>query len=321
MSTNNPGDYSMLPDNVTVESPPNPIQMLVTEAIDRFAEYITIERGGSLRTSRVYRYDLEMFFQFVGIVPQQVKSHHIRMFLTYLKTDRGYSNAALRRKLACLRSFFRLLTQEKMVEEDPTIGVITPRLGQRLPRVISPEDVKRLLWTARNMEKNASRSHTILQVLYSTGARVSELCSINIEDIDFADGTIRVRGKGNKERIVLLTVPAMNALLEHIQFRPAHGPLFLNRSGKRLSPLTVQRTVREVGKRAGLSAKVTPHSLRHSFATHMLERGADVRVLQELLGHSNLATTQIYTHVSLAHERAVFKRTHPLAEAESEGAY
>ncbi len=305
-------------EGLAIESPPNPINMLVNEAIDRFTEFVSIERGGSPQTARVYRYDLEMFFSFVGIPPQQVQTHHVRMFLAYLKTDKGYSSASLRRKLACLRSFFRFLDQEKMITDNPTSGLVTPRLGQHLPRSVSPEDVKRLLWAARNYEKNPKRTYAIFQVLYSTGARVSELCSMNIEDIDFSEGTIRVLGKGNKERIVLLTVPAMNAIVEYIKFRPAEGPLFLSRRNKRLSPLTVQRTVRAVAKRAGITSKVTPHALRHSFATHMLERGADIRVLQELLGHANLATTQIYTHVSLAHERAVFQRTHPLAETEPE---
>lgn len=305
-------------EGLAIESPPNPINMLVNEAIDRFTEFISIERGGSPQTSRVYRYDLEMFFTFVGIPPQQVQTHHIRMFLAHLKTDKGYSSASLRRKLACLRSFFRFLDQEKMITDNPTTGLVTPRLGQHLPRSVSPEDVKRLLWAARKYEKNPERTYAIFQVLYSTGARVSELCSMNIENIDFSEGTIRVLGKGNKERMVLLTVPAMNAIVEYIKFRPAEGPLFLSRRNKRLSPLTVQRTVRAVAKRAGITSKVTPHALRHSFATHMLERGADVRVLQELLGHANLATTQIYTHVSLAHERAVFQRTHPLAETEPE---
>ncbi|MFX1566047.1 MAG: site-specific tyrosine recombinase/integron integrase [Promethearchaeota archaeon] len=308
-------------EGLAFQSPPNPIRMLVNEAIDRFTEFVSIERGGSHKTSRVYRYDLEMFFKFIGVSPQQVQSHHVRMFLAHLKTERGYSNASLRRKLACLRSFFRFLYNEEIVLADPTKGIATPKLGQRLPRTITPEEINRLLWAARNAEKNAVRTHTIFQVLYSTGARVSELCGINIEDIDFAEGTIRVHGKGNKERIVLLTVPAMNAIIEYLQFRPAEGPLFLNRRGQRLSPLTVQRTVRDVAKRAGITSKVTPHALRHSFATHMLERGADVRVIQELLGHSNLATTQIYTHVTISHERAVFQRTHPLAETDPEGAY
>ncbi len=250
-----------------------------------------------------------------------VQSQHIRMFLSHLKSDKGYANASLRRKLACLRSFFRFLVNERVITGDPTTGLATPKLSKSLPRAISPEEMNRLLWAARNSEKNATRTHAMLQVLYSTGARVSELCDMNIENIDFAEGTIRVRGKGNKERLVLLTVPAMNAIIEYVQFRPAEGPLFINRRGQRLSPLTVQRTVREVAQRAGITSKVTPHALRHSFATHMLERGADIRVLQELLGHSNLATTQIYTHVSLAHERAVFQRTHPLADPEPEGAY
>ena len=311
----------MSSEGFSVNFPPESDTLSVTEAIDRFAEYVAIERGGSLETSRVYRYDLEMFFNFIGTIPSHVRSHHVRMFMTHLKTNRGYANTSIRRKLACLRSFFRFLLQEKLIPEDPTVGLATPKLGQSLPRAISPEDVKRLLWAAQNSEKNAIRSYTILQVLYSTGVRVSELCGMNIEDIDFGDSSIRVRGKGNKERLVLLTVPAMNAIVEYVKYRPAEGPLFLSRRNRRLSPLTVQRTVRDIGKRAGITSKVTPHSIRHSFATHMLERGADVRVLQELLGHSNLATTQIYTHVSLAHERAVFQRTHPLAESEPEEAY
>ncbi|MFX1317854.1 MAG: site-specific tyrosine recombinase/integron integrase [Promethearchaeota archaeon] len=298
-----------------------PIHKLVNEAIDRFTEYVAIERGGSYQTSRVYRYDLEMFFQYIGVPPQQVQPQHVRMFLTHLKTDNGYASASLRRKLACLRSFFRFLVKRQLLPADPTAGLMTPKLGQHLPRTIPPEDVNRLLWAARNVEKEPIRAHTIFQILYSTGVRVSELCDINIEDIDFAEGNIRVRGKGDKERIVFLTVPAMNAIVEYLQFRPATGPLFLNRRGQRLSPLTVQRTVRVVAQHAGVTIKVTPHALRHSFATHMLERGADVRVLQELLGHSNISTTQIYTHVSLAHERAVFQRTHPLAESDPEGAY
>ncbi len=311
----------MEPEGLAFDLPANPIQMLIDEAIDRFMEYVAIERGGSPQTARVYRYDLEMFFNYIGVPPQQVQQHHIRMFLGHLKTERDYSNASLRRKLACLRSMFRFLLQEQIVAQDPTAGLVTPKLGQKLPRAVSPEDVKRLLWAALNSEKNSERTHALIQVLYSTGARVSEICSINIEDIDFAEGMIRIRGKGNKERLLLLTVPAMNAIIEYIKFRPAEGPLFLNRQSKRLSPLTVQRTVREIADRAGISSQVTPHALRHSFATHMLERGADVRVLQELLGHANLATTQIYTHVSLTHERAVFQRTHPLAETEPEEAF
>jgi site-specific recombinase XerD len=142
---------------------------------------------------------------------------------------------------------------------------------------------------------------------------------MNIKDLDLAEGLIRVRGKGDKERMVLLTPPAISALKEYLRIaRRRQGPVFVNRFGRRLSPLTVQRRVRELAIVAGVSSRVTPHALRHSFATHMLERGADVRVLQELLGHANLSTTQIYTHVSLAHERAVFQRTHPLADGRVE---
>lgn len=288
-------------------------------ALDRFTEYVSIERGGSPGTARAYRYDLEMFFRLASVEPQAVNSGHVRSFLAHLKTDCGYTSAALRRKLACLRSFYRLLVAEKMAAEDPTVGVLSPQLGQRLPRVVSPNDVKQLLATAETLDKAPLRTQALLQVLYGTGARVSEVCTIDIEDIDFGNATIRVRGKGDKERLVLLTPSAMNAILGYIRFRPAEGPLFVNRRGQRLAPITVQRVVLATAKTAGLTERVTPHALRHSFATHMLERGADVRVLQELLGHANLSTTQIYTHVSLAHERAVFQKTHPLGETPSEG--
>ena len=167
------------------DSPPNPVESLIAEAIDRFLEYVTIERGGSPRTGRVYRYDLEMFFRFTNVPPQLIQQHHIRNFLVHLRTERGYSNAAIRRKLACIRSFYRFLTQEKTINEDPTVGIAAPRLGQKLPRVVSPEDVRRLLYAARNYEKNALRAHALIQVLYSTGARVSEVCDMNIEDVDF----------------------------------------------------------------------------------------------------------------------------------------
>lgn len=296
-----------------------PLSWTVTRMIDSFTEFLTIDRGGSRETSRVYRYDLEMFFGFVRMPPQDVEQTDVRRFLHHLKMDRGYSNASMRRKLACLRSFYRFLMQEKLASENPTNGLVTPRLGQRLPHVITPDDVKRLLVAAQQLDKYPQRAFTLIQVMYSTGARVSEVCAINIEDIDFSEGMIRVRGKGDKERVVLLTPPAINAILTYIRFRPANGPLFLNRRRQRLSPITVQRTVREVARLAGLMKKVTPHALRHSFATHMLERGADVRVLQELLGHANLSTTQIYTHVSLALERSVFHQTHPLAERNTNG--
>jgi site-specific recombinase XerD len=297
----------------------SPSTSAVCAALDRFTEYVSIERGGSPGTARAYRYDLEMFFRFAHVEPQMVTADNVRAFLAHLKTDCGYSNAAVRRKLACLRSFYRLLLAEKKVTNDPTVGVISPHLGQRLPRVVSPNDVKQLLATAETLEKAPLRTQALLQVLYGTGARVSEVCAIDIEDIDFGNATIRVRGKGNKERVVLLTPSAMNAILAYIRFRPAEGPLFTNRRDQRLAPISVQRVVLATAKTAGITERVTPHALRHSFATHMLERGADVRVLQELLGHSNLSTTQIYTHVSLAHERAVFQRTHPLGETPSEG--
>lgn len=287
----------------------------VGEALEAFSEHICVERGGSERTARAYRYDLEMFFRFVGRGPGDVGMADVRRFLAHLKQVRGYSAAGIRRKLACLRSFFRFLMREGLADSDPTAGLATPRLGKRLPKVVSPEDVRRLVEAADSL-----RTRALLLVLYSTGARVSEVCAMNIEDVDFREGTVRVRGKGDRERMVLLTRPALEAIVDYLAAeRRSRGPLFVNRRGGRLSPITVQRSVRQAAKAAGLAKRVTPHTLRHSFATHMLERGADVRVIQELLGHASLSTTQIYTHVSLAHERRVFRRTHPLARHEEEG--
>ena len=285
----------------------------VGSAIDAFSAYLSVERGGSPRTSEAYRYDLEMFFRYVKVVPVEVTQTHIRGFLAHLKTDRNYANVSLRRKLACIRSFYKFLVEEGLASENPTRRLVSPRLGQRLPKVIAFEDVRRLLATARS--GGSLRTYTLLQVLYSTGCRVSEVCAMDVQDLDLGEGLVRVRGKGDKERMVLLTPPAISALEEYLRVAGRRrGPVFVNRFGRRLSPLTVQRSVGELAEVAGVSSRVTPHALRHSFATHMLERGADVRVLQELLGHANLSTTQIYTHVSLAHERAVFRRTHPLAD-------
>ena len=289
----------------------------VSSAIDTFVAYLSVERGGSPQTAGAYRYDLEMFFRYARVTPSEVTQAHIRRFLAHLRSDRGYASVSLRRKIACLRSFYKFLVEEGMASENPTARIVSPRLGQRLPKVVTFEDVQKLLSTARSGD--SLRTYTLVQVLYSTGCRVSEVCAMNVEDLDLVEGLIRVRGKGDKERVVLLTPPAISALKEYLgQGERSRGPVFVNRFGRRLSPLTVQRRVRELARVAGVSSRVTPHALRHSFATHMLERGADVRVLQELLGHANLSTTQIYTHVSLAHERAVFQRTHPLAESGGE---
>jgi site-specific recombinase XerD len=286
----------------------------VSAAIDTFVAYLSVERGGSPQTAEAYRYDLEMFFRYAKVVPAEASQADIRRFLAHLRSDRRYASVSLRRKIACLRSFYKFLVEEGMVAVNPTARIVSPRLGQRLPKVVTFEEVQKLLATARSGE--SLRTYTLVQVLYSTGCRVSEVCAMDVEDLDLTEGLIRVRGKGDKERIVLLTPPAVQALRAYLRgAQREQGPVFVNRFGRRLSPLTVQRRVRELARVAGVSSRVTPHALRHSFATHMLERGADVRVLQELLGHANLSTTQIYTHVSLAHERAVFQRTHPLAEA------
>ncbi|OYT28974.1 MAG: hypothetical protein B6U95_03065 [Thermofilum sp. ex4484_82] len=208
-------------------------------------------------------------------------------FLVHLKKEHNYRNTTLYRKLACLKTFYRFLVDNGYVDENVVDKVDRPKLPKRLPTALTREEVEKLLEAA---EKD--RDKLIVMALYSTGVRVSELCNLKWDDIDLNSGEVRVRGKGNKERIVLMDAETLNLLKKYREKNNSSEKVFP------VSPRTVQRIIKKLAEKAGIRKKCTPHTLRHSLATHLLERGVDIRIIQELLGHSSLSTTQIYTHVS-----------------------
>lgn len=253
-----------------------------------------------------------------------VDRHVLRRYLAWLNS-RGYVKASIARRLSQLRSFGRFLVREGVVSTNPFLAVSSPKVPKRLPKVLSVEETVALLSAPDTDTAQGLRDYAILEVLYSGGLRVSELVGLNVSSIDWSRKELTVWGKGAKERIVLLGTPAMEALQAYIdRGRPelkkekTSNALFLNRLGGRLSTRSVMNIMHKYRRVAGLEKRVTPHILRHSFATHLLDNGADLRSVQELLGHARLATTQIYTHVSQSHAREVYLRSHPLAQGPEE---
>jgi integrase/recombinase XerC len=253
-----------------------------------------------------------------------VDRHVLRRYLAWLNS-RGYVKASIARRLSQLRSFGRFLVCEGVVSTNPFLAVSSPKVPKRLPKVLSVEETVALLSAPDRQTAQGLRDSAILEVLYSGGLRVSELVGLNVSSIDWSRKELTVWGKGAKERIVLLGTPAMEALQAYIDGgRPelnkekTSSALFLNRLGGRLSTRSVMNIMHKYRRVAGLEKRVTPHILRHSFATHLLDGGADLRSVQELLGHARLATTQIYTHVSQSHAREVYLRSHPLAQGPEE---
>jgi integrase/recombinase XerC len=215
------------------------------------------------------------------------------------------------RKVAALRSFGRYLYRRDLIASDPSVLLVLPRAGSRLPRFIPESELASLLDGKWPDDPRSTRDRAILELLYATGIRLSELVGIDREDVDLAGRTVRVLGKGRKERIACFGPPAAEALRAHMAASPGQLPLFCGPSGKRLTPRTVQRRVRAHLGRLARAGGASPHALRHSFATHLLDRGADIRMIQELLGHAGLGTTQVYTHVSIEALRDAVDRFHP----------
>ena len=251
----------------------------------------------------------------------------IRGFLSHLDNF-GYSPATTARKIATLRSFYKWMLKRNLIESNPMMLIRTPKQTKRLPKAISVDQVEKLLSAPDNRDTLGARDRAILETLYSTGVRVSELVDLNRSDLDYASQTLHVRGKGKKERIVPLGSHAMAAIRHYLTLlepdpRFAHLrqqslvetiiPLFVNKNGGRLSSRSVRRKLDKYLKQAGLDPTISPHTLRHSFATHLLDNGADLRSVQELLGHQSLSTTQIYTHLSSMRMRTAYDDAHPRA--------
>ncbi len=294
--------------------------------IARFLRHLLIERGASPHTIKGYREDLEDFAEYFvednGSCPDPatLTSVELRGYLAALH-EADYAKTSIARKLASLRSFYRFGQREGWVDSNPAKALRNPRKARKLPHFLTTDEVGKLLATPPNDVPMGLRDRAILETLYSAGLRVSELTGLDDGDLDFEQGIVRVRGKGRKERLAPLGSYAQQALGDWTKARKLSpkeptgrkSPVFVNRFGTRLTSRSVGRMLEKHLLEAGLDRRTSPHTLRHSFATHLLDRGADIRSVQELLGHKSLVTTQIYTHVSTANLRAAYEKAHPRA--------
>ena len=303
----------------------------MNDSIAAFVRWLENEKGYSIHTVSGYHHDLVEFAASLGrgMTPAAMTPAAIRAYVVSL--HRGNSAATVCRKLSALRTFVRFLLRGKILTADPLAGIAGPKVHRYIPVFLTVDETFLLLDTPGEQDTFMARDRAILELLYSTGMRVSELVTRDIADLDFAEEVLKVRGKGRKERLVPVGRPALEAVRGWLSQRDMllaeraarnrpvdRAPLFLNGRGGRLTSRSVERLVRFYGERAGISQIVTPHALRHSFATHLLEMGADLRSVQELLGHASLSTTQRYTHLTLDHLSEVYDQAHPLARAKEE---
>lgn len=290
-------------------------------AVAAFLKYLEAERNASPHTVRSYGTDLHAFSVYVEehvgpeASPSKVDHFLIRSYLSQLH-HRGLSKTSASRKLASLRSFFRYLCREGILERNPARALLSPRVEKRLPTYVEAADMGQFVEVTDDTDAGL-RAHAVLELLYGTGIRCSELVALDLPEVDFSGRLIRVLGKGRKERVVPFGTAAQRALDAYLRVRRATRPrsdaLFVNRNGGRLTDRSVRRLVSRRLKSLALNQKISPHTLRHAFATHLLERGADLRSIQELLGHASLSTTQRYTHVSARQMLEIYKKAHPRA--------
>ncbi len=299
---------------------------MLSEHRRQFRDWLTVEKGYSHHTVDGYLRDVtELLNQLpADMQPMDITGSDIRRYVYSLHGNKSSTTVA--RKISALRTFFRFLIRKKVISQDPVASIVMPKQGKSIPVVLSVDEMFSLLEQPVKSDSYASRDRAIMELLYSTGMRVSELVSRDMNDLDFDTGMVRVRGKGNKERYVPFGVAAEEALGTYFPERdsliaarmsrghkPEREAVFLNSRGTRISSRSIERMVRSYGLRAGIAVTVTPHALRHSFATHLLEMGADLRTVQELLGHVSLSTTQKYTHLNMDYLTKVYDQAHPMA--------
>lgn len=301
---------------------------------DAFFRYLRVERWASSHTLRAYQRDLKdllVFLQDNGIPADvtQIDRQMARSFLAYLR-EKGLSRNSTLRKLASLRTFFRYLKREGVIINNPFKMISTPKEEKHLPRFLTVDEAFRLMDASRREPRVKlkrrrdtiplqKRNRAVLELLYSSGLRVAELVSLNMEDLDLTAEMLKVTGKGRKQRVLPIGSKAIEALKEYLAFRGQltdkgyNGSLFVNYMGKRLTDRSVNKVIKEQAIKAGISLRISPHTLRHSFATHLLDAGANLRGIQELLGHASISTTQVYTHVTTTKLREVYDKAHPRA--------
>jgi len=286
--------------------------------IDKFINYLKVERNASDHTIINYTIDLGVFKIFLGERSIETIDHlALRRFLAELRA-KNYAKRTIARKLASLRSLFRFLFREGYIKKNPITAISTPKLDRKLPVFLDVVKIERLLQSPSESDEAGVRDRALLETLYSTGIRVSELVGLDIDDVDIISGVVKVLGKGSKERVVPIGEPALNAIRKYLDTRAGSrvkdkDAVFLNNHGRRLTDRSVRRVIDKHIRACSMTEKISPHSLRHSFATHLLDRGADLRSVQELLGHANLSTTQIYTHVTMERLKSVYDKAHPRA--------
>lgn len=279
--------------------------------MDGFIAYLAIERGLAANTVEAYQRDVTSFLSYTK-GSSAIGQQELVGFLGHLK-DLGFASSSICRALMSLKIYFRYLKREGMIQTDSARCLESPKVWQLVPEVLSADEVEALLAQPDNQTPQGARDRAVLELLYASGLRVSELCSLNIYDVD--DGFVRVRGKGNKERVVPVGRKAIAALDHYLlHFRgdsEEQGALFLSNRGRRITRGSIWESIKHYGRQAGIRKNISPHTLRHSFATHLLDNGADLRVIQEMLGHSNIGTTDRYTHVAGKRLQEMFHRCHP----------
>ncbi len=293
------------------------------DLLDAFLHYEAVERGLAENTIASYRHDLLLYLSFIDELDisslQQTNRMHIQAFLVELH-HQGKASATLSRCVASIRAFYNFLLQERIVDHDPAIYVHSPKIARKLPHVLTMDEVSSLLVMPDPSTEMGLRDKAMFEVLYATGIRVSELISLNVSDVNLSASFLRCLGKGSKERIIPLGRFARQAVVAYTQAArysllqdKEDKALFVNHLGKRLTRQGFWKIIKKYAKMAGIKQDITPHTLRHSFATHLLENGADLRAVQEMLGHADISTTQIYTHVTTTRLKDVYDKSHPRA--------
>ncbi|QQE76917.1 site-specific tyrosine recombinase XerD [Alicyclobacillus sp. SO9] len=295
----------------------------MTEWISGFIDYLSVERGLSKNTLESYQRDLTSFAVYLKKLSStgllEANRTHLLGYMSYLQSC-GRANSTMSRNLASLRSFYHYLLRSEVIEADPTVHVETPKIEKRLPKVLTVDEVERLLSAPNTASASGIRDKAMLELLYATGIRVTELISIQISDVNLSAGFLKCMGKGSKERIIPIGDVAQGALRGYLNGsrdkllrKHQTEALFLNHLGEQMSRQGFWKLLKKYSQAAGITKDITPHTLRHSFATHLLERGADLRSVQEMLGHADISTTQIYTHVTRGRLKEVYATAHPRA--------
>ena len=288
----------------------------MNDYIDKFIRYLEIEKAVSSHTLRAYRKDLEIFFDYAKTEPEKIDMIDVRGFVAE-QIKEGMNKTSVGRRLSCIRSFFKFLHREGYIKSNPAKLVSNPKVSKLLPRFLSVDEVFSLVEKPEGIGFIPVRDKAILELLYSSGLRVSELSGLNIEDLNIKESLIKIRGKGKKERIVPVGSKAIDALksymIERMLLKSKDKALFLNRMGTRLTDRGVRRIVVKYARDLAMYGQISPHTMRHTFASHLIQGGADLRVIQELLGHSSLSTTQKYTHLDITHLMDIYDKAHPFA--------